>query len=79
MASCAGILTSTANGNTGADSLVNILAHEIAETVTDYDDAWNEGGSLITEIAVGISYWETTLILETGTSSWGTSISITLY
>eukprot|EP01036_Dinobryon_divergens_P036212 gene36212-47097_t len=35
----------TANGNTGADSLVNILAHDIAETVTDYDDAWNEGST----------------------------------
>jgi hypothetical protein len=40
--SCKGIATSTVNGNTGADSLVSILAHEIAETVTDYNDAWND-------------------------------------
>ena len=32
----------TVNGNIGADSMVNILAHEIAEVVTNDDKAWND-------------------------------------
>ncbi len=39
---CAGIFVS-ANGNFGADSMVNILAHQIPEVVTNDDGAWNDG------------------------------------
>ena len=40
---CEGIAGApTVNGNIGADSMVNILAHEIAEVVTNDDKAWND-------------------------------------
>ena len=40
---CEGIVGApTANENIGADSMVNILAHEIAEVVTNDDKAWND-------------------------------------
>jgi hypothetical protein len=66
--SCKGIATSTVNGNTGADSLVSILAHEIAETVTDYNDAWNEGS---TETEIGDRCgWDFFLGNSSDTRNW---------
>eukprot|EP00597_Dinobryon_sp_UTEXLB2267_P004760 CAMPEP_0170076792 /NCGR_PEP_ID=MMETSP0019_2-20121128/13728_1 /TAXON_ID=98059 /ORGANISM="Dinobryon sp., Strain UTEXLB2267" /LENGTH=244 /DNA_ID=CAMNT_0010288713 /DNA_START=344 /DNA_END=1078 /DNA_ORIENTATION=- len=34
------IISGTANGNLGADSMVTVYAHEIAETITNYANAW---------------------------------------
>ena len=35
--------TYSVNGNQNADSMVNVLAHEIAETASDYANAWRDG------------------------------------
>jgi len=39
-AGCQAVRTTTANGNIGADSLASVYAHELVETVSDWNGAW---------------------------------------
>ena len=68
---CAGIVDApTANGNLGADSIVNTLAHEIAEVVTNDDGAWTDGSNTSNGECGDICGWDFQLGENPNNTNW---------
>ena len=83
LSSCAYQTTSSPNNNPGVDAMISVIAHELAETVTDpqlnawYNSAGNENadmcgwtyGSTLTLLPNG-AYYNVTLPTKTGTRNF---------
>jgi len=66
---CAQVNPPTVNSNFGADSMASVYAHEVAELVTDYAQAWysNAGSNLENGDACA---WQFSDAVEAGTTNW---------
>lgn len=49
--------SSSVNGNAGADAIVNVYGHELAEVITDWNFAWYQDGNYELEIG-DVCLWD---------------------